>query len=93
VADAGAGEERGGGSAGGTDPDDGGVCRSETLLAGCADSGEENLAGVAFVIGYRVGARAGRLVGGIKRHKGKYKCVKGHSSGERTRWAVFASVR
>ena len=54
VADAGAGEERGGGGAGGADADDGDVGAGEGRLAGLADAGEEDLAGVALG---RVGGR------------------------------------
>ena len=49
-ADAGAGEQRGGGSARGSAADDGDVGGGESLLAGGADAGEENLAGVAVVV-------------------------------------------
>ncbi len=49
VADAGAGEERGGGSAGGTDADDGDAGVGEGLLAALADAREEDLAGVAVL--------------------------------------------
>ena len=49
VADAGAGEQRGGGGARGSDADDGDVGLSEELLATGADAGEENLAGVARI--------------------------------------------
>ncbi len=47
---AGSGEQRGRGSAHGTTADDGDVCPREPLLAGDADGGEENLAGVAVSI-------------------------------------------
>ena len=48
VADAGAGEERGGRGPGGADADDGDMGASEGQLAGLADAGKEDLAGVAF---------------------------------------------
>ena len=50
-ADAGAGEERGGGGSRGSDADDGDVSGARQLLAGGADAGEEDLAGVAVVFG------------------------------------------
>jgi len=46
----GAGEERGGGCAGGSYADDGDVGVGEELLAGGADAGEEDLAGVTVSI-------------------------------------------
>lgn len=52
-ADAGAGEEGGCCGSGGSDTDDGDVGVGEELLAGGADAGEEDLAGVAFVVGDR----------------------------------------
>ncbi len=55
VADAGAGEERGGCGSGGAYADDGDAGLAEQLLAGGADSGEENLAGVAVGIGNGIG--------------------------------------
>ena len=58
VADAGAGEERGGGGPGGADADDGDTGAGEGLLAGVADAGEEDLAGVTVQAG--VGGRVGR---------------------------------
>ena len=61
-ADSGAGEQRGGGSAHGTAADDGNVSLGEALLAGCADSCEEDLAGVAVFVQdeARVGIGDGR---------------------------------
>ncbi len=50
AADAGAGEEAGGGGSGGSDADDGDVGSSKKLLAGFADGGEEDLAGVSVCI-------------------------------------------
>lgn len=50
MADAGAGEEAGGGCARGTDADDGDVLLGEEVLALFADAGEENLTGVAFAV-------------------------------------------
>jgi len=50
AADAGAGEETGGGCAGGADADDGCVRVQKTLLSALADGGEEDLAGVALVV-------------------------------------------
>ncbi len=50
-ADAGAGEEGGGGGTGGADADDGDVGLAEESLAGDADAGEEDLAGVAGFVG------------------------------------------
>jgi hypothetical protein len=47
AANAGAGEEAGGGGSGGAYSDDGYVGAGEELLAGLADGGEEDLAGVA----------------------------------------------
>jgi hypothetical protein len=55
--DAGAGQEAGRGGSGGTDADDGDVGASKELLAGFADGGEEDLAGVA--VGIRDGGFAG----------------------------------
>ena len=49
VADAGAGEQRGGGGTGGANADDGDVGAGEGLLAAVADAGKEDLAGVAGV--------------------------------------------
>ena len=54
AADASAGEEAGGGGSGGADSDDGDVGAGEELLAGRADGGEEDLAGVAVGIWDRV---------------------------------------
>ena len=50
-ADAGAGEEGCGCGSGGSDADDGDVSRGEEVLASGSDAGEEDLAGVAVVIG------------------------------------------
>ena len=50
-ADAGAGEERGGCGSGGADADDGDVRGGEELLARGSNAGEEDLAGVAVLIG------------------------------------------
>jgi hypothetical protein len=50
VADAGAGEQAGGGGSGGPDADDGDVGVGEEVLAALADAGEEDLAGVAFAV-------------------------------------------
>ena len=50
-ADAGAGEERGGGSSGGSDADDGDVGAGEKGLASGSDAGEDNLTGVAGFVG------------------------------------------
>lgn len=50
-ADASAGKEAGRGCAGGSYADDGDVGAGEELLAGFADAGEEDLAGVAVLIG------------------------------------------
>jgi hypothetical protein len=55
-ADAGAGEKAGSGGSGGSDADDGDVGSAEELLAGGADGGEEDLAGVAVLIRDSVGA-------------------------------------
>ena len=79
AADAGAGEEAGGGGSGGSDADDGDVGAGEELLAGGADGGEEDLAGVAVVIGDGVWdgvggggfggcVGGGGVVGGERRH-------------------------
>jgi hypothetical protein len=60
VADAGAGEQTGGGRTGGSDANDRDVSGGEALLAAVADAGEEHLAGVAFgevEIGQGVGHR------------------------------------
>ena len=54
-ADAGAGQEAGGGCAGGSYANDGDVGAAEELLAGLADAGEEDLAGVAVLIGDWIG--------------------------------------
>lgn len=51
MADSGAGEERGGGGAGGSDADDRDAGTGEQGLSGGADAWEEDLAGVAFVGG------------------------------------------
>ena len=50
-ANAGAGEEAGGGGAGGAYSDNRNMGAKETLLAGGADGGEEDLAGVALGVG------------------------------------------
>ena len=57
-ADAGAGEERGCRGSGGSDAYDGNVGGGEKGLAGFADAGEEDLTGVAVVVGDG-GARGG----------------------------------
>jgi hypothetical protein len=62
-ADAGAGEEGGGGGSGGSYADDGDVGGAEQLLAGGTDAGEEDLAGVAVVLGDEGGSGSG--AGGI----------------------------
>jgi len=69
AADASAGEEAGGGGSGGADSDDGDVGAGEELLAGRADGGEEDLAGVAVGIWDWVCVGDGRVVGGERRHK------------------------
>ena len=73
VADAGAGQQAGGGGSGGTDADDGDVGAGEEVLAGLADGGEEDLAGVAVGVGDGSGdgvcVGGGRVVGGERRHK------------------------
>lgn len=51
MADAGAGEQAGGGGTGGTDADDNGVGVAEAFLAGLADAGKEDLAGVTVGVG------------------------------------------
>ncbi len=53
MADAGAGEQRGGGGPGGADPDDGDAGGTEQSLTGFSDAGEEDLAGVAGAEGIR----------------------------------------
>ncbi len=58
-ADTGAGEERGGGGSGGSYADDGDVGGAKQLLTGGCDAGEEDLAGVAVVIGDGRGGRDG----------------------------------
>jgi len=58
-ADAGAGEEGGGGGPSGSDADDDYVRGGEKLLAGGADAGEEDLAGVAVLIGDEGESRGG----------------------------------
>jgi len=76
---AGTGQEAGGGGSGGSDSDDGDVGAGEELLAGGADGGEEDLAGVAVGVGDgdwdgvgdgRYGGCVGVLgvVGGERRH-------------------------
>ena len=55
AADAGAGEETGGGGTGCADSDDGGVGVAEAMLALGADAGEEDLPGVTVEIGYWAG--------------------------------------
>jgi len=55
AADAGAGEEAGGGGAGSSDADDSCVSLLEAALTLGADAVEEDLAGVAVVIGYWFG--------------------------------------
>ena len=59
VADAGARKEACGGGAGCADAHDSSVGVGEKLLAGCADAGEEDLAGVAVVITDGVGVEGG----------------------------------
>jgi hypothetical protein len=56
---AGAGEQACGGGTGGSYADDGNVGAGEELLAGFADAGEEDLAGVAVLIGDWVGEGEG----------------------------------
>lgn len=74
AADAGAGEEAGGGGPGGSDADDGDVGAGEKLLAGGADGGEEDLAGIAVLIGDGRGGwvcvGGGGVGGGRRRHRG-----------------------
>ena len=55
MADAGAGEEAGGCCSCGADADDGDVGVGEELLAGVADAGKEDLAGVAILVGDGLG--------------------------------------
>jgi hypothetical protein len=50
-ADPGASEERGGGGSGGSDADNGDLGGAKQVLTILSDAGEEDLAGVAFVIG------------------------------------------
>ena len=58
-ADAGAGEERGCRGSGGSDADDGDMGVGEVLLTGGADAGEEDLTGVAVMIGDEIRAGGG----------------------------------
>ncbi len=70
-ADTGSGEQRGGGRAHGPTADDGDVRDGEALLAERADTGKENLAGVAVLV--RDGAGRGRVV--LGRDLGGHSCV------------------
>jgi hypothetical protein len=85
-ADAGASQEAGGGGTGGADADDGDVGSSKELLAGFADAGEEDLAGVTVFIrkGQTGGGVGGEWVGGGDRsHDCEYTVRGGESGGSR----------
>ena len=109
MTDAGAGEEACGGCTGCADADDCDVGAGEELLAGVADAGEENLAGVTVAIGegeiwsvgegvVRVGVRGFVMVFYRRSHRSKYTFVwqeSGQGRGwlRRTRRVVIASVK
>ncbi|MCU1249097.1 MAG: hypothetical protein JWQ49_2126 [Edaphobacter sp.] len=63
---AGAGEEGGGGGSGGSYSDDGDVGGAKEMLAGGSYAGEENLAGVAVVVGDSAGDGGGGWRGGVR---------------------------
>jgi len=65
-ANAGAGEEGGGGGSGGSYANDGYVGGAKLALTGGADAGEEDLAGVAVLIGDGVGDRSSGRGGGVR---------------------------
>ena len=75
-ADAGAGEQRGGGRAHGAAADDGDVSLGEALLAGGADAGKEDLAGVAV----GVGDGAGMVCAGRGRRPGRARRIRLNAS-------------
>ena len=79
VADAGAGEQRGGRGAGGSDADDGDAGVGEKLLAGEADAGEQNLPGIAGI--ERRGCGGGGHAGEFQYRAWSCKADAGESAG------------
>ncbi len=91
MADSGTGQQARGGCSGGADADDGDMRLAEKLLSSLADAGEEDLAGVAFLIGDGAGdgvcAGGGGAGGGKRRHNRSIRSAEGIWRGS-GKWAA-----